>query len=147
MRFTVDSNILVYAVDRGTPQKHRLASDLMIRAALLDAVLTAQALGEFLNVVRCKHPAHLPAAIEQAGRWAILFPVVATSAEHILAGARFAERHRLQLWDCVIWHAARSMQAAYFLSEDMQDGLSIDGMTIVNPFNPANEVLVREVLQ
>lgn len=146
MRFTVDSNILVYAVDRGTPEKHRVASDLMIRAAMLDVVLTAQALGEFVNVIRRKHPAHLSHAIEQAGRWAVLFPTIPTSAEHIIAGGRIADHHRLQFWDCVIWQAARSSQAGYFFSEDMQDGLSIDGMTIVNPFNPANEVLVEELL-
>lgn len=146
MRFTVDSNILVYAVDKGTAEKHRIASDIMIRAMLHDTVLTAQALAEFLNVVRRKDPAQFGAARSQAERWALLFPVAGTSWDIIAAAASFAERHRLQLWDSVIWHSARSMHATMILSEDMQDGLSLDGMTVLNPFVESNAERLWEIL-
>jgi predicted nucleic acid-binding protein len=146
VRFTIDCNILVYALDSGTPEKHRIASDLMIRAAMLDAVLTSQVLAEFLNVIRRKYPAHLDSALEQAKRWVTLFPVGATSAEHVLKGAAFAERYRLQLWDSIIWQVASDMHAAVFLSEDLQDGLSVDGMTVIDPFNPGNDERLAQLL-
>lgn len=146
MRFTIDSNILVYALDSGTPEKHVVASDIMLRSVALDAVLTSQAIGEYLNVIRRKFPDHLDAALGQARRWNILFPVGPTSANHILMGAAFALRHRLQFWDSVIWQVARGMHAVLFLSEVLQDGLSVDGMTVLNPFNPANADRLAELL-
>jgi predicted nucleic acid-binding protein len=146
VRFTVDSNVLVYALVRDPAEKHRVAADLMIRAMTLDAVLCAQALAEFLNVIRRKQPSHFDAARAQAERWATVFTVADTSAEHVLRAGAFAARHRLQLCDSLIWQVARSSHAAFFLSEDLQDGLSIDGMTVLNPFNPGNRERLREIL-
>lgn len=147
MRFTLDSNILVYAVDRSDEEKHRIASDIMKRAPLLDAVLTSQVLGEFLNVVRRKRLTAFGLAREQAERWATLFPVVDTSWEHVAIGAAFAERHKMQLWDSIIWQAARSMHASVFLSEDLQDGFSAEGMTVIDPFAAANRDRLGRLLQ
>ena len=146
MRFTVDSNVLVYALIADDPDKHRIASDLMIRAMLLDVVVTAQAMAEFVNVVRRKHPSHFDAALAQAKRWTTLMSIVETTGNHVLRAADFARRHRLQLWDSVIWQAARSAHAVLFLSEDLQDGLSLEGMTVLDPFNPANQSRLRELL-
>jgi predicted nucleic acid-binding protein len=147
VRFSLDSNILVYAVDAGTPAKRAIAREIMNRAVSLDAVLTVQALAEFLNVVRRKSPASVPAALAQAERWATLFPVTATNWEHVARGAALASRYKLQLWDCVILQAARSLQASILLSEDMQDGFSADGITILNPFSPANATKLAELLE
>lgn len=147
MRFTLDSNVLVYALDSDTPGKRDIARDILVRAARTDAVLTAQALAEFLAVIRREYPQHFDAARAQAERWATLFPVAATSWQHVSDAAAFAARHRLQLWDCVIWQAARSLQASVFLSEDLQDGLSLDGMAVIDPFAPANADRVEELLK
>ena len=138
MRFTLDTNVLVYALDTGAREKRRIAREIMARAMDLDAVLTAQVLAEFLNVVRRKRPADFSAARAQAERWATVFPVAPTNWEHIALAAELAERHRLQFRDCLIWQSARSLQASIFLSEDMQDGFSMDGMTVLDPFAPAN---------
>ena len=51
-RFTIDSNVLVYAFIRSDLRKHKIAAEIMYRAMGLDAVLTAQVLAEFLNVIR-----------------------------------------------------------------------------------------------
>jgi predicted nucleic acid-binding protein len=147
VRFSLDSNILVYAVDTGTPEKRAIAHEIVSRAVSLDAVLTVQALAEFLNVVRRKDPASLPDALAQAERWATLFPVAATSWELVARGAALASRHKLQLWDCVILQAARSLRASIFLSEDMQDGFSADGITVLNPFLPANARNLADLLE
>lgn len=147
MRFAVDSNILVYALIRDDGEKHRIAADIMIRGMLLDMVIPAQVLGEFLNVIRRKHPQHFDEAQRQARRWAELIPPLETSAEHMLSGAAFASAHKLQLWDAIIWKVVRGARAAIFLSEDMQDGFSHDGTTILNPMLPANDDKLRTLLE
>jgi predicted nucleic acid-binding protein len=146
VRFTIDSNVLVYAFMRSDPEKHRAASELMIAAGMLDCVLAAQAIAEYLNVMRRKHPELFEEAQAQAGRWRATFPILDTTAEHVLRAADFAERHRLQFWDSLIWQVARSANATLFLSEDLQDGLSLEGMAVLNPFAAGNEARLKSLL-
>lgn len=146
MKFSVDSNILVYAFLRDDERKHAIASELMVRAMLLDCVLPVQTIAEFLNVVRRKRGEVFKESGEQAERWIETFQIIETGAAHVLSGAEFAAKHKLQLWDSIIWQVARSAHATLFLSEDLQDGLSIQGMTVLNPFIPANEAQLRALL-
>ena len=145
MRFAVDSNILVYALDRTDSRKHEIASRVMKSAPLLDCVVPAQVLAEFLNVIRRKSPPYFEQACAQAERWIDILTMLETTSDHILQGAKFAARHKLQLWDSIIWQIARSAHAVLFLSEDLQDQ-QIDGMKIVNPFNPANDAELHALL-
>jgi len=147
VRLTLDSNILVYAVDDATPQKHAAARDLMERAPYADVVMAVQALAEFLAVIGRKYPAHLDAARAQADRWAQTMVCVPTYWSHVSAAAAFASRYRLQSWDALIWQIAKSAGAEVFVSEDLQDGLSIDGMTVIDPFNPANADRLARLLE
>lgn len=146
MRFTLDSNILVYALDVDTADKHGVARDLLSKAPSADAILTVQALAEFLAVIRRKYPQYLVEALAQAERWAALFPLASTGWAHVSAAAELSRAHGLQLWDGIIWQAARSMGASVLLSEDLQDGLSLEGMTVIDPFNPANSNRVAQLV-
>ncbi|HYN46064.1 MAG TPA: PIN domain-containing protein [Allosphingosinicella sp.] len=146
MRFTLDSNVLVYAVDAGAGERHAFAAEVLARAATSDAILTTQAVGEFLSVVRRKNPSAFSAALGEVGRWATIFPIAPTTCDHVIEAAAMAERFRLQLWDCVIWRAARSNGASVFVSEDLQDGFSTGGMTVLNPFNSKNAEVLAALL-
>ena len=146
MRFAIDSNVLVYAFVRDDPRKHQIASEIMVRAMVLDCVLAAQTVAEFLNVIRRKQPKLFDEARAQADRWHAIFELLDTSGEHILHGADFAARHKLQLWDSIIWQVVRSAHAVLFLSEDLQDHLSLDGMRVLNPFEPANDGELQQLL-
>ncbi len=139
MRFAVDSNILVYALIRADEVKHAIASGIMLRSMHSDAVVPAQAIGEYLNVIRRKHPEHYDMSADQAARWQTTLTILPTTGDHVIAGAAMAGKHKFQLWDAIIWQVSRSAHAAVFLSEDLQDGLRIDGMRVLNPFEPANE--------
>jgi predicted nucleic acid-binding protein len=147
VRFTLDSNILVYSLAEGSPHKREIAQDILLRALAADTFLTTQALGEFLNVIRRKYPHFIDQAINQARRWAQLFQMAETSTNHLLEGAEFARRYRLQLWDSILWRVAHSMGASVLLTEDLQDGLSIDGMTVIDPFRPENEIRLGRLLE
>ena len=146
MRFAIDTNILVYAFIRDDGDKHHLAADLLIRASLTDAILPAQVLGEFMAVIRRKFSHYAGEAAEQIGRWAATFAIVDTTDAEVIEGARFALHHKLQVWDAIIWRAASSAGASYLLSEDMHDGLTLDGLTVIDPFKPANAALIATLL-
>lgn len=140
---TIDSNILIYAVDNTQGRKHDIAIEIVERAMTTDLVITAQVIGEYLAVVHRKMPPLLPTAIDQAKQLAILCPPVPTTIDHLAAGALMAATHRLQFWDSVIWQVAASREVRWFLSEDMQDGFSHSGMAALNPLNPANRDIVE----
>lgn len=147
MRFAIDSNVLVYAFIRDDPKKHETASEIMIRSMMLDAILAAQSIAEFLNVIRRKQPQFFNEARAQARRWHTTFELLDTTAQNVMDGAEFAARHKLQLWDSVIWQVARSAHAVLFLTEDLQDKLAIDGMKVLNPFATANRVELQKLLR
>jgi predicted nucleic acid-binding protein len=146
LRFTLDSNVLVYSLDRLDQERHAIAVDVVARAATRDAFLTTQSIGECLNVVRRKRLASFDEARRQAERWIEAFEIVDTSGILLPIAAVFAERHRLQLWDAVLWQVARSAGADVLLSEDFQDGLSLEGIRVVNPFEARNESRLSTLL-
>jgi predicted nucleic acid-binding protein len=146
VRVAIDSNILVYAFIRDDDERHQSAADLLGRAALVDAVLPAQVLGEFINVIRRKFAHYANEAADQVALWSATFIIAPTTEAEVLRGARFAIHHHLQSWDAIIWQAAVSAGADYLISEDMHDGLSIEGMTVIDPFNPTNGALLDVLL-
>ena len=146
MRFTVDTNILVYALSRDEPGKRDIADRVLTRGRLLGMILLAQTLGEFLNAIRRKYPIALDHVLELVELWPKLYAVVPIRADHIAVGGHLAIRHRLRFWDSVILAIARSESVGVLLSEDMQDGATIDGVTILNPFNPANRPALDSLL-
>ncbi len=146
MRFSVDSNVLVYSFLRDDERKHQIASDLMIRAMLLDCVLAAQTIAEFLNVIRRKRVDLFGEARAQARRWCETIKILDTAGEDVIRGADFSAKHRLQLWDSIIWQVVQRAHSVLFISEDLQDQLSIDGMKALNPFSTANEAELRHLL-
>ena len=134
---TLDSNILIYARLEPDSTKGELAAHLVARCAPR-GVLAAQALAEFLAVVRRRRPEQLAAAIHEAGLYRRVFKVAPTMPDVILAAGALALRHNLQIWDAIIWKAAAGLGASLFLSEDLQDGLELDGMRVLNPFKEDN---------
>lgn len=146
MTATIDSNVLIYALDNTDPPRRAVACEVVRLAMLGDVVLTAQAIGETMKVVRAKGGRYAPEALSEIERWTALFPTEGTNASDLLAAAHFAARHQLQFWDSVIWHVARRRGATWFVSEGLQDGQAIDGMTIINPFDPANQPRLPAIL-
>jgi predicted nucleic acid-binding protein len=112
----------------------------------LDAVVAVQTVAEFLNVIRRKQPHLFDDALAQVRRWQDVFELVATTGDHIVSGADFSARFKLQFWDSVIWQVARSSHATLFLTEDLQDQATLEGMKVLNPFNPLNKAELDRLL-
>lgn len=138
LRTSIDTNILIYAIDAGEGAKHEQAAGLVGQLASRDAVLTQQVLGELLNVLRKRARGAEAMPRAAAEYFAMLFPVVPTPLAALFPAFDRAERLRLQFWDSLIVTVCLDNGVSHFLSEDMQDGQRIDGLTIINPFNSAN---------
>lgn len=146
MRFALDSNIFVYSFIRDDPERHSAAAELIGLSADADCVLPLQVVGEFLNVIRRKQPELFGDACMQAERWCSLLPIAETRAPEMIAGAQIALRFHLRFWDSVLCASARTAGAEVLLTEDMQDGQTIDGLQIVNPFAAVNREILLELL-
>lgn len=132
-RPTLDSNILVYAELEPETPKGAMAQRV-IEMTAARGVIAAQAMLEFVAVVRRRRIESLPSATAKVDAWSMVFEVAPTTNLVAAAALTLVRVHRFQVWDAVIWSAARAAGATLFVSEDLQDGLVLDGMRVVNPF-------------
>ena len=132
-RFTLDTNILVYAVDRSAGARHELAVEIVDRAVERPCTLTVQALGEFVTAVTRKGLAPRAEAIAQAEDWLELFPTAAADASALAAALAAARAGRFGLWDALLLATARAAGCRVALSEDMHDGAELGGIVVRNP--------------
>ncbi len=76
-RITLDTNILIYAIDKDANHKQKLAIDLIERCVTTyDCVLTLQSLSEFYFVATRKGKISIDFAKQQIADWQILFPTI-----------------------------------------------------------------------
>ena len=78
-RFTLDTNLLVYAIDSAAGARHDAAGQIIQHAVRLDCWLTLQAVSEFYAAVTRKGIVQPPDAAAQAADWLDLFPCAAAS--------------------------------------------------------------------
>jgi predicted nucleic acid-binding protein len=142
VRATLDSNILVYA-ELEPKQRKGIAAQRVIELAAVNGVIANQALLEFVAVVRRRLPTSLPSAIAKVDAWSQVFETAPTTSLVMMDALRLVNAHQFQVWDAVIWSAARAVGATVFLSEDLQDGMTFDGMRVVNPFSRSEDELTK----
>ncbi len=144
-RVAIDSNILIYAEIEPDSAKGLRSADLILRTAR-DGVIPAQVLGEFLRFVQRRFPASFEEAVRQARLYQSVFITPPTTDAIINKASELARAHRLQLWDCVVCAASAEAHAKVLLTEDMQDGRSLDGLRLTNPFVAANAKSIDDLL-
>jgi predicted nucleic acid-binding protein len=143
-----DTNILVYAQQEDDPDgKHKRAVELINAASLSDAIMPIQVLGEFLNVCMRKFKMAPADAVGQIEDYIEVFQCPQTMAEDLIQATRLSSQHQLQYFDSVIIEVARRAGATMLLSEDMHDGLEVDGLRVVNPFVAGNARVVAGALR
>lgn len=146
MRFTLDTNVLVYAVDVAAGTRRQTALDLLRRATQADCVLTLQCLGEFFHTVTRKGKLPLDEAATFLNEWRAVLPVHAADEETLANAVDLVKRHSVSFWDAMLWTTARQAGCRLLLSEDLQDGQTLRGVTCVNPFAPHNATLLAAAL-
>ena len=55
--------------------------------------------------------------------------------------------HQLGIWDSIILASAADARCRLLLSEDLQDGFSWSGVTVVNPFVSKPNPLLARLIQ
>ncbi|HWE06923.1 MAG TPA: PIN domain-containing protein [Rhizomicrobium sp.] len=146
MKAAVDTNILAYAEGVNGTKRRDSALDLLRRLPHEAAVIPVQALGELFNVLVRKAGKSRKHARNALLSWSDACPVVQTSPEGMAAAAGLATDHRLGIWDAVILSAASQAGCRLLLSEDLQEGFTWGGVTVVNPFAPSPHALLKALL-
>lgn len=125
-----DTNILVYAFENSS--KGDIARDALAGGG----TIAVQSLNELALALRRKYRRGFTELRVNLAEIAVLFgePVPLTMAIHT-DGLRLAERYQLAIYDSMLLAAALTAGCTIFYSEDLADGLVIDGrLTIRNPF-------------
>ena len=141
-RFSLDTNILIYAVDRDAGDRHEQSKDLVGQAAKRDCILTVQALSEFYHATTRKKLLEPAQAKIFVNDWLNVFNVVSADRSTLVNAMEAVEEHRLSFWDAMIWAVARLAGCSAVLSQDMQDGQRLGGIEFLDPFssNAANRL-------
>lgn len=147
MIVSFDANILVYASGAGADEKRTRSNEVMERGMLCGAgVLLLQALAEFSNVALRKYRVRNDAVDAMVSAWQATMPVHAAAQDDLAAALGAVRGHGIQFWDAMLWATARRVGVRHILSEDFQDGRVLDGVTFLNPFNPANDAVIDRLL-
>lgn len=146
MRVALDTNVLVYAEGANGVAMRDEALRLLARLPAHAVVLPVQTLGELFNVLVRK--AKRPSARARAAllSWRDAYPVIDTSVTVMVNATDLAADHGLSIWDSVVVAASAEAGCRLLLSEDLQDGFTWRGVTVVNPFAPAPHPLLGSLL-
>ena len=74
-----------------------------------------------------------------------MFSLVPTTERVLSRALDVCNAHQLAIWDAVILAAASEAGCRVLLSEDMQDGFTWGGVTVVNPFASTPHRLLRDL--
>lgn len=146
MRVALDTNVLAYAEGVNGPERHAAALDLVRRLPQEAMFIPVQAHGELLNVLVRKAGMSRGAARDVMLGWWDAFAVIETSSAVIQAAGDLSADHQVGIWDAVIMSAASHAGCRLLLSEDMQEGFTWGGVTVVNPFASPPHPLLNGLL-
>jgi predicted nucleic acid-binding protein len=131
----VDTNVLLYSIssDAAERAKRRRAEQILGHR---DIALSVQVLQEFyVQATRASRGDAI--THDQAERLVesfTRFHVQSLTLQVVRAAMRSRERFILSYWDAAIVEAARAVGCDVVLTEDLQDGQDLDGITVHNPF-------------
>ena len=129
----IDTNILVYQMDKRDPAKRSVCRDLVRKAAANgDAVISAQVLQEFYVATTTK--LHIdPILIKSIMHTLENMEVVTIGNELIDDAIDASIQYKLSFWDSLIVVAAESAKCETLYTEDLNDGQIIRNVRITNP--------------
>ena len=132
----VDTNILVYAYDRGAGDKHVMARTAIGRLwEEGSGALSTQVLQEFYVNVRRKsqRPISITSARSLVADYMAWDPVV-NDGTSILEAMDAERHHKISFRDALIVVAAQKCEADVILSEDFSHGQKYGSVRVQNPF-------------
>jgi predicted nucleic acid-binding protein len=135
--FFIDTNVFIYHLDSTDARKHAQAERL-VRDALTtgNGCISTQVVQECLNVALRKAEVALSAAAARRYLEVVLAPLLQVTANEALyhRALDVQSRWRFSFYDSLIVASALTAGCRQLLSEDLQHGQRLDGLTVVNPF-------------
>jgi predicted nucleic acid-binding protein len=135
--FFIDTNVFVYHLDGSDPRKQGIA-DGIIRKALVtgNACISSQVVQECLNVALRKAEVALSPEDARSYLAAVLAPLMQVTASEALyhKALDVQARWRFSFYDSLVVAGALLAGCRTLLSEDLQHGQRLDGLSIINPF-------------
>ncbi len=132
----VDTNVLVYAYDRGAAGKQARSQELLTLLWMdKQGVISTQVLQEFCVTVR--HKFVQPLSLQQVREAVFVYQrwqMVVNSADSILRALEVEQRYQLSFRDAMIVQAAASGGCEILYSEDLSHGQEYEGVLVLNPF-------------
>ena len=139
-RFSIDTNILVYSIDKDAGTRHEQSRTMVDALADRDCVLTLQALAEFFHAVTRKNKMPGAEAAAMVHDWIELFPVAIADGRILSQAIQLKNEHDFAFWDAVLVQAARAAGVTRLLTEDMQDGRTVGALRLENPFKEGFDI-------
>jgi predicted nucleic acid-binding protein len=132
-RVFIDTNIFIYIQRTDEPDKTRIAERAI---DFFDCVASTQVLNEICNILTRKFPSpkeEVSRVLDSIKESCIIQTVTNDFPEKALD---YHFRYSISYYDALMIAAAVESHCKYLISEDMQDGLIIDGkLQIVNIFS------------
>lgn len=130
----LDTNIIVYSVDRHEPRKRDKARSLLARLESDHAgVVSTQVLQEFY-VTAVKKLGVPPLDAKAMMEALTCFELVVVGLDQIRHAADCSILNRISFWDGLIIASAEAARCTRVWSEDLSSGQTLRGVTVINPF-------------
>lgn len=123
-----DTNILVYLASADAEKA--AAAEQVIHSG---GTISVQVLNEFALVARRKMGFSWKDVHSFLMTIRALLTTISVTEEIHDKGLLLAERYNFRIYDAMIVAAALSSDCDILFSEDLQDGMQVEGLTIVNP--------------
>src|SRR5277367_3538135 len=142
MRIALDTNVLAYAAGVNGQGRQRAALELLGKLSESETFLPVQALGELFRVLVRKAKISPRLARTTIIRYRDTYSLIETSSSVFLSATDLSVDHKIGIWDAVIFAAAAEAGCRLLLSEDLQEGFTWGGVTVVNPFSAVRHPLL-----
>lgn len=144
----LDTNILIYGVDASDQRKHLRAKFLIDTAETNPAItISDQNLFEFGHAILRKKLLARADTFRMLASWSALFTVITPTTAAVLDAVALLQKFHLSVWDARLLATCAANGVSTLFSEDMQDGGQYGRVRVLDPFNPANDHIVDELLK
>jgi len=135
----VDTNVLIYRLDRSDPVKQAKARELLRQLATSTepTVLPWQVLGELVRQLRYwqdEGQLSRDALLRYVAAFRSLFPVAMPTVSVLDRALDLTGRYSLSHWDSMLLGACLEANVDTLYTEEMGSPATYDGLRLVNPF-------------
>jgi predicted nucleic acid-binding protein len=130
-----DSNLFLYSFSKAPADEDKKRAVRQLLKQTEEIHLSTQVMQEFISAaLRKAHLGISEATIDQFLELTRSLSFIPLTHQLIAEATRLRRRYQLSHWDSTIVAAALAGGCHTLYSEDLQDGLTIDRLTIRNPF-------------